>query len=181
MTRIASIVLAAFWLTCTSHAGDLTPAATRPASNKPAAIFDRLVGAWLGDHAGTGEADRARVVYEAGIADQLVKCRSYTVNGKGEAKLRYETFIYYHPRDKQLRAISVGSTGGIFDGSVGGTRDELLFEFSAYLKDDRVDYKQSIRFLSDDRYQWTVWQKQGEDWKQVIEGTFTRDASVSAR
>jgi len=177
---VALIVVTALAGACL--AGDLSPAATQPAASKPVAIFDRLLGIWQGEHKGTGEASHARVVYEAGISDQLVKGRSYTVNDKGEATLRYETFIYYHPRDKQLRSISVGSTGGIFDGTVGGTRDELSFEFSAYLRDQKVDYRQTIRFLSDDRYQWTVWQKQADEgWKQVIEGQFVRESTVSLK
>lgn len=168
-------------LTSTSFAGDLSPAATQPASSKPVAIFDRLLGTWLGEHRGTGEGFNSRVVYERGIADQLVKGRSYVVNDKGDATLRYETFIYYHPRDNQLRSISVGSTGGIFDGTVAGTRDELSFEFSAYLKDQKSDYRQTIRFLSDDRYQWTVSQKGPDGWKQVIEGQFNRESAVSLK
>jgi len=181
MIRITLIALATLCAEAAARAGDLSPAATQPAGANPAAIFDRLIGTWLGDHQGTGEADRARVVYESGIADQLIKCRSFTVNRHGEPKLRYETFIYYHPGLKQLRSISVGSTGGVFDGSVAGTRDELHFEFSAYLKDQKVDYRQSIRFLGDDRYEWLVWQKQGDEWKKVIEGTFTREAGVSLK
>lgn len=179
MIRLIPVVTIALTATCLG--GDLSPAATQPASQKPIAIFDRLIGSWLGEHKGTGESFRARVVYEPGIADQLLRGRSYVINEKGDASLRYETFIYYHPRDKQLKSISVGSTGGIFDGTVAGTRDELSFEFSAYLKDQKSDYKQTIRFLSDDRYQWIVWQKGPDGWKQVIEGKFSRESALSRK
>jgi hypothetical protein len=157
-----------------------TPVNPPAATDKPMAIFQRLLGSWRGEHRATGESFGARVVYELGIADQVLKGQSFVPGANGDATLRYETFIYYHPRDKTLHSISIGKTGGVFDGTISGTPDELNFEFSAYLRDQKTDYKQTIKFVSDDRYQWTVWQNSSEGWKQVIEGQFVREAPKAA-
>src|SRR5687768_7359908 len=154
--------------------GDDSRAATQPSTApvKPLANFERLVGTWRRDAHCTGNPPlRTRVGYEFGVGQQLVKGKSFTLNDKGEATLVFETFIYRHPSDQTVRFVSISNAGGVYDGTVQGTRDELTFQWSAYLQDRKTDYKQTLKFTSDDAYHWTVWQKspEGGAFKQIID------------
>ncbi len=162
---------------------DDSRAATQPAVApvKPLANFERLVGTWRGDAHFTGNAPlRTRVSYEYGVGEQLFKGKSYTLNDKGEATLVFETFIYRHPRDRAVRFVSISNGGGVYDGTVAGSRDELTFQWSAYVQDRRTEYKQSLKFKSDDAYQWRVWQKAADgEWKQIIDAELKREAATA--
>lgn len=164
--------------------GDDSRAATQPAAApvKPLANFERLIGTWRGDaHFSNNAPLRTRVSYEYGVGDQLVKVKSYTLNDQGEATLVFETFIYRHPRDNAVRFASISNGGGVYDGTVRGTRDELTFEWTAYLQDRKTDYKQSLKLKGDDAYQWTVWQKAPDGaWKQIIDAELKRESTSAA-
>jgi hypothetical protein len=149
---------------------------------KPLAMFERLSGTWRGDAHFTGNAPlRTRVSYEYGVGNQLFKAKSFTLNDKGQATLVFETFIFLHPRDKAVRFVSISNGGGVYDGTVGGTRDELTFQWSAYLQDRQTEYKQALKFKSDDAYQWTVWQKAPDgEWKQIIDAELKRESPAAA-
>ena len=85
-----------------------------------------------------------------------------------------------HPRDKQFRFISISNGGALYEGTVNGTRDELNFQWSAYLQDRKTDYKQALKMKSDDAYQWTVWQKAPDGaWKQIIDAVLTREPATA--
>ena len=167
--------------------GDDSRAATQPSAtpDKPLAVFQPFLGTWRGDaHWSNGEELRTRVKYEYGVGEQVVKVSSFVVNEQSkDATLVYETFIWHHPRGKQLRFISISNGGALYEGTVDGSRDGLNFQWSAYLQDRTTDYKQSLKVKGDDAYQWTVWQKAPDGaWKQIIDAVLTREpaAAVSA-
>jgi hypothetical protein len=163
-------------------AADDSRAATQPSATpgKPLAIFERIVGTWRGEaHWSNGEQLHTRVSYEFGVGDHLVKVRSFVVKESGDATLVYETFVWHHPRDKQLRFISISNGGALYEGAVDGTRDALNFQWSAYLQDRRTDYKQALKLKTDDAYQWTVWQKAPDgEWKQIIDAELRRESAA---
>ena len=180
--RIICAAFLALFSVLSPARGDDSRAATQPAAApvKPLANFERLVGTWRGDAHFTGNAPlRTRVSYEFGVGQQLVKGKSFTLNDKGEATLVFETFIYRHPRDQAVRFVSISNGGGVYDGTVQGTRDELTFQWSAYVQDRKTDYKQTLKFTSDDAYQWTVWQKSPDGtFKQIIDAELKREATT---
>jgi hypothetical protein len=164
---------------------DDSRAATQPAAtpDRPLAIFQRILGTWRGDaHWSNGEELHTRVRYEYGVGEHVVKVASFVVKQQSsDATLVYETFIWHHPRDKQLRFISISNGGALYEGTVAGSRDELNFEWSAYLQDRKTDYKQALKMKGDDAYQWTVWQKAPDGaWKQIIDAVLTREPATAA-
>src|SRR5687767_9437649 len=181
-SRAARAALLAAWLVSPPVQADDSRAATQPAAApvNPLAGFERLIGTWRGDAHFTNNAPlRTRVSYEYGVGEQVVKAKSFTLNDQGQATLVFETFIYRHPRDQAIRFISVSNGGGVYDGTVAGTRDELAFEWCAYLQDRKTDYRQSLKFKGDDAYQWTVWQKATDgQWKQIIDAELKRESAA---
>ena len=163
---------------------DDSRAATQPSAtpDRPLAVFQRILGTWRGEaHWSNGEELRTRVKYEYGVGEHVVKVSSFVVKSQsGDATLVYETFLWHHPRDKQLRFISISNGGSLYEGTVNGTRDELIFQWSAYLEDRQTEYKQALKMKTDDAYQWTVWQKAPDGaWKQIIDAVLTRQPATA--
>ena len=182
--RIGLLVTLVLFVTCLRTEADDSRAATQPAATpqRPLAVFQRILGTWRGEaHWSNGEELRTRVKYEYGVGEHVVKVSSFVVKQQShEATLVYETFIWHHPRDKQLRFISISNGGALYDGTVTGTRDELTFQWSAYLQDRQTDYKQSLKMKGDDAYGWTVWQKSPDgEWKQIIDAVLTREPAAA--
>jgi hypothetical protein len=172
------------WVASHTRADD-SRAATQPANaakDKPLAMFQRLVGTWRGDaHWSNNELLRTRVSYEYGVGEQVLKSKSFVIDDKGQATLVFESFIYFHPRDKAIRFVSISNGGGVYDGAVSGTMDVLTFLWSAFMQDRKTDYKQTLKFAGDDAYQWTVWQKAADGtWKQIIDAELKRESATAA-
>jgi hypothetical protein len=159
---------------------DVSRATTQPsAQDKPLALFERFIGTWLGEAKwANGEPMRTRIVYEYGVGERVIEVHSFVIDPAGDAKHVYDTFAYLHPRDGQIRFVSISNAGGVYDGTVSGTRDQIIWEWSAYLGDRTAQYKQTLRMLNDDAYQWTVWQKAGEEWQQIIDAEIKREPNV---
>ena len=158
-------------------------AATQPAEPpKPLAALDRLVGSWRGEHAwANSEPLRMRVVYERGVGEQLLKGRSYVFkDDKSDPTLVYESIIFFHPRDNSIRFFSISSGGAVYDGTIVAHGDEITCEWQAFKGEQVVEYKQAMKFTSNDRYQWTVWQKTSEGWVQAIDAPLTRETTTAA-
>ena len=180
--RISLVVAVVLLAICPRTDADDSRAATQPSAtpDKPLAIFQRILGTWRGEaHWSNGEELRTRVKYEYGVGEHVVKVSSFVVKQSGEHTLVYETFVWHHPRDRQLRFISISNGGALYEGTVTGTRDELMFQWSAYLQDRKADYKQSLKMKGDDAYGWTVWQKSpAGQWKQIIDAVLTREPAT---
>src|SRR5262245_27886391 len=109
--RFTPVVALCLLLTSGPLWADDSRAATQPSATpeKPLAVFQRILGTWRGDaHWSNGEELRTRIKYEYGVGEQVVKVSSFVVKQQSsDATLVYETFIWHHPRDKQLRFISI--------------------------------------------------------------------------
>jgi hypothetical protein len=180
-TRIL-LVLAALVSACL--ADDKTSrSATQPTEPpKPLAVLDRLVGSWRGEHAwANSEPLRMRVVYERGVGDQILKGRSYVFKDpNSDPTLVYESVIFFHPRDNSIRFLSISSGGAVYDGTIMAQGDEITCEWKAFKGEQIVEYKQAMKFSSNDRYQWTVWQKTPDGWVQAIDAPLARETTTAA-
>ena len=88
---------------------------------------------------------------------------------------RYEGVMAWHPEKKSLYQVSFA-----FDGSVNEVlieikdKDTLHVGCVPFAEGKPSLVRQVLRFLDNDRFQWTVSVRDGDGWKQVIDATWTR-------
>lgn len=141
--------------------------------------LDRFVGEWT--TTGTWEnptKGSIRVVYEWGLNRKVLKGKSYVVSDAGE-QLVYETFMTWHPQRKSIVFQSVSAGGALYDGTAAFIdRDTLEFTWNDFQEDKTNVWRQTLRFVDDGAYAWTVFQRQGDQWEKAKESTLKR---VSAK
>lgn len=155
----------------------VSPAGTTEAGATTQGIdsLGRFVGEWLAE--GTWEDPKKggiRVAYEWGVGNKAVHSKSFIVN-EGKEQLVYETTFYWHPGKKQLVFQSISAAGGLFDGVAKVSEaDTIECQWYDYSADSTREWKQTLRFLDTDTYEWKVHQKKGKEWVPAKEGTFRR-------
>jgi hypothetical protein len=111
---------------------------------------------------------------EWGVNKHMVKTTTYAVND-GESELIYETVYAWHPGKKKIIFMSFSAWGAVYDGIVEPDGDELKYTWTAYAGDKVTQYRQTVRFLDNDRYTWTAFEKTDEGWTKLIDIIYRRN------
>jgi hypothetical protein len=155
----------------------LMRAEDKPPAEDKLAPLARFVGEWAVEGKwADGTGLRARNVCEWGLDKKILKTKSFVRNGDKEYQ-RYEGIFAWHPEKKSLFQISFA-----YDGSMTQTlvqskdKDTLLIGWTPFAPETPSRVRQTIVFLDQDHYRWTVEVKQGEEFKQIIEATWKRTA-----
>lgn len=158
-------------------AQNVEPTATKAA--EPLAILERLVGTWLAQ--GLWEDPTRgglRVEYERALQGKLLKGYSYTVDA-GVARLVYETSMYYHPGEDKIVFRSVSAGGVLYDGTVGELdADTLEFHWTDYGPGTARKWRQTLRFVDPDTYEWEVFAATEEGWRSAFRSIFHRECDL---
>jgi hypothetical protein len=147
----------------------------QPSAGSGLAALQRFVGEWEVDGKwADGAALHARGVYEWGLGKKIMTAKTFVRDGDKEYQ-RYEGVMAWHPDKKSLFQISFA-----FDGAVTEVlmetkeKDTLHIGWLPFSADKPSNVRQVIKFLDQDRFQWTVSMKEGESWKQLIDATWKR-------
>ena len=171
MTRVfvLPVVLAA--LASAGHAGS----ADEPAAGDKLAPLARFAGEWAVDGKWSdGATLHARSVYTWGLGKKILKAQTFVMDGKREYQ-RYEGVLAWHPEKKSLFEISFA-----FDGSLSeyliecADKDTFRIGWAPFSPDKPGRVRQVLKFLDNDRFQWVVQVKDGDNWKQIIDATWKR-------
>jgi hypothetical protein len=148
--------------------------ATGAEENKLAAL-ERFLGEWeINGRWTTGEELHARNVMDWGIAKKFITAKTFVKNGNTEYQ-RYDGIMGWHPRKKSLYQITFAYDGDIRETVIeSADKDTLYFGWKPFTEGEPSPVRQTIKFTDKDSYVWTVELKQGEEWKKLIEGTWTR-------
>jgi hypothetical protein len=141
------------------------------------APLERFAGEWSVDGKwSNGDGLKARAVYQWGLGKKIMTSKTFVMNGDKEYQ-RYEGVFAWHPEKKQLFHISFSFDGGFSEVIVDSKdKDTLNFGFVPFTEGKPQNLRQTIRFLDDDRFQWIVLLKQGEEWKEIMDATWKRKA-----
>lgn len=141
-------------------------AAPAPPDPNPLAPFARLVGSdWI--------AKNMRVTYEWGLGKRSIRSHSF-ITGGGKDQLTYESFYAWHPQKKAIVAHAYGGSGFEFEGTTMARADGLETVFVANGAEKVTNYRETFTYPDEDSYHWTLYRKDGDAWKQVIDATFRR-------
>jgi hypothetical protein len=135
----------------------------------------RFAGEWEVDGKWSdGSSLHARSVYTWSLGKKIMTAKTFVRNGDKEYQ-RYEGVLSWHPQKKSLFQISFS-----YDGSITETLIEskdantLHIGFVPFTPGKPSPVRQVLRFLDNDRFQWTVSLKDGDGWKQLIHATWKR-------
>ena len=142
-------------------------------------LYAKLVGGvwdskaqWEGGHAPM----HARVSYHWMAGGTVIHVFSKVLNKEGKEKLAYETICYWHPGEKQTKFLSFGTGGNLFEGVSTFNADSVEHIWVSHETDGTpVDYKETITLTGPDEYRWIVFRKAGQEWKQIMDSTYTRE------
>jgi hypothetical protein len=146
-----------------------------PVENKLAAL-ERLAGEWEIDAKWSdGSSLHGRSIYEWGLSKKILTAKSF-VRGDKEYQ-RYESVFAWHPDKKSLYGITFAFDGAISEYLI-ESKDEntLHIGWTAVNPDKPPKVRQVLKFLDKDHFQWLVSVKDGDDWKQIMDGTWKRKA-----
>ena len=115
-----------------------------------------------------------RVVYEWGLDGRVVNGKSYVVTPAGEEKLVYETVIGWNPQKQTPVFRSFSAWGNCYEGSITPNRDAIEAEWNDYAPDKTRQWRQTIRLVGADEYEWTVYSPGENGWTVAKESTFHR-------
>lgn len=138
------------------------------------AALEKLIGTWTTTQGESGSTKPGmRVVYDWGLNKQVMHAKSFQSSGGAELPV-YETTIAWHPRNKQYVFRSVSATGDMFDGVAEMVGDTLEWQWDGISGDKVTVYRQSQKLVGSDKYDWTVYVRTPDGWKQMMEATFTK-------
>jgi hypothetical protein len=164
-----------FVLCAVARVADPALAADKPAEPNRLAPLERFVGEWTVDGKWSNRQKlHARGVYEWGLGKKILRARTYVGQGKSEYQ-RYEGILAWNPDRKSLFEISFAYDGSMTEVLIENKdRDTLLIGWKPYTAGKPSNVRQTIKFLDNDRFQWVVSLKEGEEWKQLIDATWKR-------
>lgn len=147
-------------------------------SKEPAgdvAALERFVGTWEVDGKwSSGEPLHARGVYEWGLGKKIMTAKTFVKDADREYQ-RYESIMAWNPEKKSLYEITFAYDGSITEVLIdckGPDTFQIGFTPFNPAKPGRV--RQVLRFLDNDRFQWTVTLNEGDKWNQLIDATWKR-------
>jgi hypothetical protein len=122
----------------------------------------------------SGEELRARSTYEWGLARKIIAAKTFVMNGDKEYQ-RYEGVMAWHPAKKSLFEISFAFNGELTEVLMEPVQaDTLRIGWTPYDPERPSKVRQTIKFLDNDTFLWTVLVKSGDNWQQLIEATWRR-------
>jgi hypothetical protein len=147
------------------------------AATEALALLDRFAGEWTVDGKwSSGDELHARAVYEWRLGKKIMTARTF-VRDRGKEYQRYESILAWKPELKSLFQISFAFDGTITEVLVEPKgKDTLNIGFTPFTPNRESKVRQVIRFLDNDRFQWTVSLKAGDNWQQIIDATWKRKA-----
>jgi hypothetical protein len=147
----------------------------KPAKDDPMAALAPFVGEWTIDAKwATGEKLKARGVYEWGLGKKILISKTFVMNGDKEYQ-RYEGIMAWHPVKKSLYFISFAYDGAITETIMEAKeKDTIHLGYTPFEEGKPSLLRQTLRFTDNDHFVWTAQLKQGDNWKQLIEGTWVR-------
>lgn len=138
-------------------------------------VFAPFLGEWeITAHWDSGSELKARSVCEWGLNHKHLVDKTFVQGPQGEYQ-RYESIFSMNSRKKTLSEYVLE-----FDGSVSEHRVESVdgktfkFGFMPWDAEDPANLRQTIVFKGKDAYVWTAEIREGDKWKRIIEGTWTR-------
>jgi hypothetical protein len=141
------------------------------------APLERFAGEWLVEGKwSNGESLQARSVYEWGLGKKIMRAKTFVKNGDKEYQ-RYEGILAWQPEKKSLFEISFAFDGQMTEVLIESKdKDTLHIGWAPYREGKPSPVRQTIRFLDNDRFQWVVSLKEGEEWKEIMDATWKRKA-----
>jgi hypothetical protein len=138
-------------------------------------------GEWMGAGAKPGDQPiNVLVTYEWGINKELIRSKSYIMQGKEKTQV-YESLFAWHPGKKAILVMAFGKDGGVFDGTVEEKGGLLEFNFKVFSGDRETTYRQTFRFAGEDEYVWTLLRKTADGWEKLTETPLRRRQATGAR
>ncbi len=128
--------------------------------------LERLIGTWEARSAeGDGGEFHVRMAYEWSLGGKVILGHSFVMKD-GQPQRVYETIIGWHPGKQEIVFQSYSLWDSLYDGELEIDGDTVRFEWDGFSKDKTTRYRQTIRFLDDDRYEWTVFTRMASGWEQ---------------
>jgi hypothetical protein len=160
--------------TATLAAG-LSSRADGPADGDKLAPLARFAGEWeVNGTWSDGKKLHARNVYAWSLGKKILTSRTFVRDGDKEYQ-RYEGILAWHPQKKCLYQINFAYDGNITETVVESKNaDTLHLGWEPFTPGKPSPARSVIRFLDNDRFQWTVSVRDGDGWKQIIDATWTR-------
>lgn len=143
------------------------------AAAKGMAALEPLIGTWTTSGDWDGSEGGIRVVYGWGLNRRSVHVQSYRTSQGVEAQA-YETVVTWHPRDRQYVFRSVSADGGLFDGVAAWMGDTLHWQWDGFSGDRVHTFRQAVRPVGSDAYEWTVQARTADGWKTIKEAKLVR-------
>ena len=154
-----------------AHQGDKTQA------DMHLAALERFGGEWSVDGKwADGTPLHARSVMTWSLGKKIMTSKTFVKDGDREYQ-RYEGVMAWHPDKKSLYQVNFA-----FDGSISEVlievkdKDTLHVGWVPFHEGKPSPVRQVLRFLDNDRFQWTVSVRDGDGWKQLIDATWKRKA-----
>jgi hypothetical protein len=167
----ARLLLIAFTLL----SADRLCAADEPASPDKLAPLAPFAGEWQIDAKWSdGRPLHARNLYTWGLGKKIMTSKTF-VTADGKEYQRYEGILAWHPDKKSLFHISFTYDGSLSQSIVEmPSKDTLHIGFVPFEAGKPSQVRQVIRFLDNDHFNWVVSLKDGDGWKQIMDGTWVR-------
>ena len=169
---VLQATVAAALLALSGHA---TADEKSPVAKNALAPLERYIGEWvIHGRWASGEELRARAVYEWGVGKRIIVAKTYVMNGDSEYQ-RYEGILFWHPRKKSLAEHSFAYNGDLSQLIVESVdKDTLKIGWIPYDEAEPSNVRQILKFKDDNAFVWTVTVKTGNEWQQIMEGTWQR-------
>lgn len=138
----------------------------------------RFAGTWrtAANRGETTEGLNSFNEFTLGAGGQFLASKTYTV-ADGKPTLAYEAMQYWHPGEKTLKLLEVSADGTLYEGTLGIDGNVVTYFWKAYTEDRVIEFKQTITFVGEDRYDFAAFAKDGSGWRHVIGATFFRDST----
>jgi hypothetical protein len=141
----------------------------KPEAVKPISPLAWLVGGvWTADAAKLGPGmQRIETRYQWSDNNVYIRFNTHFVFEKGTAKT-YDGNFFWNPDQKTLAMWYVDSKNAITEGPVQVEGDQMKMMFRGQDFDGKVaDLRVIVAKKTNDAYQWTLQEKQGETWKEL--------------
>ena len=141
-------------------------------------LYAKLVGGVWDSKAGWegGKTSlHARVSYHWMTGGTVIHCISNVVDKAGQEKLAYDTIMFWHPQEKQVKFLSFGTGGNLFEGTSAFSGDRVEHRWQSREANGTTDYRETITLIDPDTYRWVVYRKNGQEWQQIMDSIYTRE------
>lgn len=146
-----------------------TAGGEKPESN-PLSAFEPFIGSW--------EMQGSIQRVEWGVGKLSVKSTSHVVQG-GKKTTVSEGMWYVHPATGEIKGIftAVGMPVEFFDYTTTFEDNRMVSRLEAYTSSGAKQTYEEVWALGEGRYDWSLWQGEGEGRQKIMDGVFTRVAN----